>query len=54
MLSVSVRRETRTPVVVCLSGSIRALEHLFTQIRDAETGKADFVKYSNRLMTLLW
>jgi uracil phosphoribosyltransferase len=45
---------TRTPVVVCLSGSIRALKHLFTQIRDAETGKADFVKYSNRLMTLLW
>lgn len=39
--------------VICLSKSLHSLKHLFTKIRDTNTTKVDFVRYSNRLMHIL-
>lgn len=41
------------PRVVCLSSYMKCLRYLFTKIRDRNTSRMDFVKYSDRLMSVL-
>lgn len=44
---------TTSANTVCLSGYMKCLKPLFTKIRDKETEHLEFVKYANRLMSVI-
>mmetsp|Transcript_30600 Transcript_30600/g.29222 ORF Transcript_30600/g.29222 Transcript_30600/m.29222 type:complete len:223 (+) Transcript_30600:162-830(+) len=38
---------------ICLGSYVKSLTHLFTKIRDKDTKHCEFVKYANRLMSII-
>ncbi len=42
------------PNVICLEKTLRCLKPLFTKIRDVNTNRVDFCRFSKRLMTVIW
>lgn len=51
--STPAERSVPVPRVICLASYMKCFRYLFTKIRDENTDRSDFVKYSDRLMSVL-